>query len=361
MKEKGIEYAIHGYRHIDYQQLSGQEQIEDFKKAIRIFNEHQVSFSGFRAPFLRFNSDTSRVLSSLDFLYDNSFSIYWDVLENTGFSESAWRDYLKVLKFYGARSSRQYLSLPRYIGQSRVIELPVSLPDDETLVEKLGVTDCARITSAWTTILEETHKRGELFTISLHPERINLCSDALIKVINRAREFQPEVWCTTLKEIARWWKEKQQFHFTIQAEGEGRYHIRANCTERATILVKNCLLSCDTYGFYRGYQVAAAREFILSSSVKPVIGLGLNTSPQAAHFLQDEGYAVDVSSHPQQFALFFNNLNSFKPEDEKRLVDLIECSEVPLVRFWRWPFQFASALTVTGDIDSITLLDFAFF
>ncbi len=41
------------------------------------------------------------------------------------------------------------------------------------------------------------------------------------------------------------------------------------------------------------------------------------------------------------------------------LVRIIEASVGPLVRYWRWPGGAKSAMCVTGDLDALTLLDYA--
>jgi len=41
------------------------------------------------------------------------------------------------------------------------------------------------------------------------------------------------------------------------------------------------------------------------------------------------------------------------------LIETIEASPGPLVRYWRWPDGAKSALAVTGDMDALTLLDYA--
>jgi dihydroxyacid dehydratase/phosphogluconate dehydratase len=68
---------------------------------------------------------------------------------------------------------------------------------------------------------------------------------------------------------------------------------------------------------------------------------------------------IELSEQGEKYPLYLNTLDHFKPEDERRLISLIETANEPLIRFWRWPNQYRSTLTITGDIDSITLFDFA--
>jgi len=356
---KGLEFAVNGYVHIDYRNWRGKDQVEHYKKAIETFGNCRVPYTGFRAPYLRSNLDTPSALSSLGFQYDSSRSIYWNVLEEGGFSQTAWFEYLRVLDYYRSENSLDYLSLPRLYHAQQLVEIPVSLPDDEAMVERLGIKDTAGISRVWNAILQETYKRGELFTLSLHPERIKLCAGALKTLIDQAQRAPLKVWIATLREITDWWKEKENFRFDIQYLGRNRYRFQAICSNQASVLSRNCQVFCSSTPWSEDYRVLEAHNFILESPRMPVIGLGLNTSPAAVHFLQSEGYPFEISSESDKYGLYFEDLNVFQPSDERRLVDSIHFSNAPLIRFWRWPYQYRSALSITGDIDSITLFDFA--
>jgi hypothetical protein len=67
---------------------------------------------------------------------------------------------------------------------------------------------------------------------------------------------------------------------------------------------------------------------------------------------------VEQSNHPEDYGFYLNDLTQFTEADEKPLLERIEQSNAPLLRYWRWPHQARSALSITGDIDSITLIDF---
>jgi peptidoglycan/xylan/chitin deacetylase (PgdA/CDA1 family) len=357
--QKGLEFAIHGYSHIDYRQLSVKEQIEDYRKAIEVFNSCHVAFTGFRAPYLRYNNDTLYALNSLQFPFDSSHSLYWNVMGKSRCAGNNWQEYSNELGYYHSKNALEYLSLPVYSAdRPYLVEIPVSLPDDESLVERLSITDDAGITRAWNAILEESHNRGELFTLQLHPERIGICGTAMSTVVRQARDLRPSVWITTLKEIAAWWKEKDCFQLDIQPGTAGRYHVKAVSSDRATLLVKNCRVSCETAEWARNYRSLRASEFTLESAGPPVIGIGFNVSPRAVRFLQSEGYPVEASNQADKYGIYLNNLSDFSEADKKPLIETIERSGSPLIRFWRWPNGSKSALTITGDIDSITLWDF---
>ncbi len=353
---QGIEFDIHGYFHIAYGVLTEEEQIEHFKKAIENFNRCQIPYTGFRGPLLHTNSQTPKVLSHLGFPYDCSWSFYWDVMNRDEFSEEMWRERDKVLALYDCRYSRECTVLPRAING--IIEIPISLPDDEILVERLGVNSERKISEVWQMILQKSYESGELFTLQLHPERITLCEEGLVAVLRKARQVKPQVWVATLREIAEWWQEKNEFAFQIKAQDECRYQIKAVCSDRATVLSRNCQVNVPADKWYDGYQVITAKDFILESPIRPIIGISSNASPAAVGFLKSEGYIMEESDNPDNYAVYLDNLEQFQEADEKSLSRKIEETNAPLLRYWRWPDKARSALSVTGDIDSITLIDF---
>ena len=124
LSHQGIEFAVHGYVHIDYKLLPLEEQVKHYKKAIETFEYCQIPFTGFRAPFLRVNGTTPEVLGNLGFRYDSSHIIHWDAVDLTKCSTYARRNHDQLLKFYQPRKAQEYLALPRSVNS--FIEIPVS-------------------------------------------------------------------------------------------------------------------------------------------------------------------------------------------------------------------------------------------
>jgi len=356
LSSQGVEFAVHGYIHIDYGVLPLQEQVRHFKKAIHSFESCHVPFTGFRAPFLRINNETVEALGNLSFAYDSSCAINWDVLDKIELTSQGWSAYNSLLDFNTPKESQKYLSLPKFVDG--LVEIPVSFPDDEGMVDRLGISNGEVISEIWRSILKKTYDRGELFNISLHPERIPICENALTDTLRRAKQLSPAVWTATLREIAEWWRQRDTFTFEISHETNDRYSVKANCSENATILLKNCKVNTPVAEWANGYQSISARDFILESPRCPVIGVSLDTSPDAVSFLKSEGFIVERSEQPDNYPIYLSDLARFEEADEKPLSERIEQTDAPLLRYWRWPEKARSALSVTGDIDSITLIDF---
>lgn len=353
----GVEFAIHGYIHTDYGMLSYQEQKKHFNKAIETFNKCEIPFTGFRAPFLRTNDNTFRVINDLGFKYDSSITVHWDVIDdNDGFTREARREYQRVLDYYNTHQARSYLVLPRIIDN--FVEIPVSMPDDEIIMERLGVTDEDKMSSIWNDIVKKSYQSGEIFTIQLHPERISHYEKTLIGIIRDLKQYNPPIWLATLREVTEWWKERNNFQFRIEDEGHGKYRVKADCSERATILVKNAGVNVPVKEWFDGYQSVESRDFVIESTKKPVIGVKPDSSPRAIQLLRNEGYIVESGEQPDNYSVYLEGLAEFDKAEEKALSQKIEQTDAPLVRYWRWPNQARSAVSVTGDIDAITINDF---
>jgi peptidoglycan/xylan/chitin deacetylase (PgdA/CDA1 family) len=357
LAQRGVELAVHGYVHIDYRSLSADEQSMHVKKAIGVFDDHEIPFTGFRAPYLRRNAATLEVLGNLGLLYDSSRVVSWKSVRREEFTTKAWRDYTDLLDYYSTEDADGCLVLPN--SQNGVIVIPVSIPDDEALVGRLGVREWQEIAQIWKEIFRKTYANSELFTVQLHHERVPYCEDALRALLQEARSQAPLVWIATLGEIANWWKERESFTLEVSPDGENRWRVKATCPDRATVLIRNCVIDGPSAEWTDGYRSTAAREFVVESSTRPCVGLAPNSSEMAIRFFESEGYLVEVSDRAQEYSVYFDNLAHFAPADERTLSQKVEGADGCLVRIWRWPDGAKSALAITGDIDSMTLIDFA--
>jgi len=356
LRQYGVEFAIHGYIHTDYGMLNYQEQKKHYNKAIKTFNRYEIPFTGFRAPFLRTNGNTFRAINDLGFKYDSSSSVHWNVINGDEFTREARREYQRVLDYYNSQQAQNNLVLPRIIND--FVEIPVSMPDDEIIMERLGITDEEKMSSIWSDIVKKSYTSGELFTIQLHPERISYYEKPLANIIKGLKKYDPPVWLATLREITEWWQERNKFQFQIESDGDGKYKIKADYSERATILVKNAGVNVPVKEWFGGYQTVNNRNFVLESVRRPVIGVKPDSSPEAVQLLRNEGYIVELGERSGDYAIYLDDLEHFGTVNEKALSNKIEQSDAPLIRYWRWPNQARSAVSVTGDIDAITINDF---
>ena len=71
-----------------------------------------------------------------------------------------------------------------------------------------------------------------------------------------------------------------------------------------------------------------------------------------------EGHIVERSVDRGAYGIYLESVDVSDEAGKKTVIDQIENSSAPLVRLWRWPNGARSCLVVSGDIDSITLVDF---
>ena len=196
-----IEFAIHGYSHTDHSKLSASEQCEAIKKAVEIFEKFGIKPYGFRGPYLQVNGDTLDALKESGLFYDSSQTIHWNVVPKQ-YIEKRLHSYTLALRLYEPGDAESSF-LPYLI--KGIINIPVSLPDDEMLIDRLNIRNQHLLGKIWLKILNETSAKGGVFVLQLHPERISFTSDALKLLIEEANDMN--VWIASLKELAIHWLE----------------------------------------------------------------------------------------------------------------------------------------------------------
>lgn len=350
---QGIEFAIHGYTHVDYARLSPAIQQEHLHRARRVFQRAGLPAAGFRSPYLQFNDSLHQALEAAGFAYVSNQPVIWNGLNLDAFPTPARERYQRAIAFYRPLRGEEQPALPRLRGS--LVEIPVSLPDDEMLIDRLNGS-AQTAAQAWQHILTETHRRGELFTLQLHPERIDPCTDALAAVLTQARALSPPVWCARLGEIAAWWRARAQATVRIEDTRNGRLHLQFSGPEGTTVLVRGVEVDAPSQPWAHGYRQVQAADFTVHSPVRPVIGLS-PASTALAEFLRQQDYIVEIGRREGPYAYFFDHPH-FSAEQALGVLEEIENDDQPLIRMRRWPHGARSALAVTGDIDALTLWDY---
>ena len=350
---QGIEFAVHGYLHIDHSQLSLAEQEAHFRNARRAFQENGIHFEGFRCPYLRWNEDTLTALEQTNFVYDSSSSLFWD-LPGKHTSDS----YYRVLEFYGAQSLADYLALPYFDEAHNLVRIPYCLPDDESLIERLNWDSAAEMNQIWPTMFHQLHQQGELFTLGLHPERIQDCSDALTATLQEAQAIAPTVWPARLSEIATWWKARHETVVEVITPQNDQLQLTINGPAGVTLLLRSLEVKTETKPWFDGYHQASEFPCIIQTNTRPFIGLSPDSAPALRSFLKQQGYIIEVTSTPDNYSLYLD-YKSFSQYAERSLIAKIETANFPLARLGRWPNGTRSAFNVTGDIDAITFWDYS--
>lgn len=196
---EAVEWGIHGYVHSDHAAMPPDKQRREIRRAIQTFDACGVPFVGFRSPYLKHNADTYQALGeSGRMLFDSSACVFWENAYASAASAGRHAEWTRA--FYAPRLWAPGASLPRREGL--VLELPVSLPDDDTLLDRDRLS-AAAIADIWIRMLEVCHRENEIFVLQLHPERFPEVRDALEALVARARRMSPPVWIAPLSEAAR--------------------------------------------------------------------------------------------------------------------------------------------------------------
>jgi hypothetical protein len=237
--------------------------------------------------------------------------------------------------------------------QHGLVDIPVAVPDDEILLDRLRFAEPA-LSAEWLHILELTYRRGELFTVQLHPERIPELGPALDATLAEARGRRPAVWIARLDEIADWWLRRSHFSLVVTRAGAGRCHVRLDADADATLLVRG--LAVPRSPWYGADSRCESRQFEVEADRLPIVSISRRSPAEVAVFVAEEGYATQISDDGEGSGAHVDV--STPTWSEAAVLDSIAAAPGPLVRVWRWPDGARSALAVSGDIDALTLRDF---
>ena len=355
LQEAGAEIAVHGYHHINLGDLSASDASCQLLRAVRSFERYGIEARGFRYPYLGYKDEFLAALPDGLFDYSSNQTIYWGV-DKEEYGHQHKNILFNTLDvFYNAKDSSQKLCLPWM--RSNMVEIPVCVPDDIQLYDGLRL-DSSGIANAWAQILQQTYLRGEIFTLIFHTELADCCDSPFGELIRRARQYRPGVWIARLREISDWWREKANFKVEITPVATGlRLHF--TCTPHATILARGL----DSIGampvWYKAYHRLQSNVLEVSTNSRPFVGLGPNAPERTVSFLREQGYILDTGETARSCGIYLDNAVLMKQADEVELTNFIESSPAPLVRFWPWPDGAKSALSFTGDLDALSLMDYA--
>jgi peptidoglycan/xylan/chitin deacetylase (PgdA/CDA1 family) len=351
LHERGVELAIHGLVHNDYAVMGADSQRRYIREAISIFHDADIPFSGFRGPYLRSNDETDVVLREEGFLYGCSRAVIFPVIDIDLKGRSTGSAFGRAVNLYTPSDARRVAVRPREMAG--LVDVPVALPDDEILIDRFGL-DASEQAAVWLAILRRTYEAGELFTLQLHPERIGMAADALRAVLSEARSRDPKIWIARVHDIATWWKRRLGFRLNVSQVGPLTYRVELEADDDASIRLRDVGQGRTRE---RCERPVAGRHLILESTVKPVVGISARTPETLRTFLAEEGFPFEVTECRSAYGAYLDIPS--RVWDEADVLSAIDNEPGPLVRIGRWPNGAQSALAVTGDIDSITLGDFA--
>ncbi len=370
LQDVGAEIAVHGYDHTDLGVYPPTQASTQLMRTAQVFARHGIEVHGFRCPYLSCSDDLLNALPEGVFGYSSNAAIWWDVVSPID-ADNQTKGFETLQRLYKPRLAYDTVCTPWM--RSNLVEIPVSLPDDLQLHDGLHL-DPEGMAQAWSQILHRTHRRGELFVLEFHPELARYSLQAIVMVLREATCLQPPVWITRLRDINNWWREKSSFAVALSHTPTG-LRISFNCSERATILVKG-LGSCgsdnaqcpEPFGFAQdrpvegwdgAYYQLKAKTLQVASEPRPFVGLPADAPRSTSSFLLEQGYILDTGETATRCAAYIDAATLAGLTSQVELIKTIEASPGPLVRYWRWPDGAKSALCITGDVDALSLLDYA--
>lgn len=363
--ESGAEIGVHGYVHNDYRLLSKNAQFEQTKEATEVFQQSHIAFGGFRNPYLGWTEDSVEVFNTLGFTYDSNEAVLHEIINPDTLPAHLADGYRKSLTLFQAILCSTYTLRPHFEGT--FLRIPTSIPDDEMLFDRLRMTDPREVGRIWSRIMQRVYDLGGVYVLNLHPERAVLCQKAIRLLLSTAERQALPVWIAALRDMAAWWKERSQFRLHITPLGANRWQFTADCTPRATILTRHLTVEDQaSEAWYGDDQRVRSDSFTVTASHCPCIGVSAQTSREVSDFLHEQGYpTMEMTAEAAaDFGVFVDMPGGFETKRAGRvrqcseLVERIEASATPLVRFGCWPDGQRAALAITGDIDSVTIQDF---
>ena len=347
--EMGVEFAVHGLYHNDHASAAAETQLSDTRRAVDLFASCGLHPQGFRAPYLRANAGTSRAVKAAGLRYQSDDSVVFDIAAMGAFDLDG-DAYLRALEMYGALDAASTGCRPSLADG--LVRIPVCLPDDEMLVDRLHL-DAEQCADIWMRLLDSTHQRRDLFTMQVHPERLSAAAEAIRAVLDRAAHQAEGVWAAQLGSVADWWIARSRSRLVAMPCPDGHVAVTVDGDARARLEI------VSGGGLPRSRD--GARRVVLPARPFPGVGVAPGAPPKLHAFLRDEGYLVTTDLPPRECAIHLGDGTAAarRAVDEPLVLRRsVEAATAPVVALARWPQGYRSALAVTGDVDALTIGDF---
>lgn len=209
LAELPLDLLSHGYTHIDHAKISSEEQHALIARSRSILSAAGFKIDGFRAPYLRWNETLLDVVFKNGFSFDSSVVRWSPAASGLELSDAQQITYDRAYRFYAPYLGHPENGALPYFLANGLLEIPVTVPDDEILIDRLGVTG-SQLSETLLAIWEDTHKSGGLFNLQLHPERTIEMAGPLEVLLKKTRAPSSLVWVATLREINQWWRERRK-------------------------------------------------------------------------------------------------------------------------------------------------------
>lgn len=364
VQRTGAEVGIHGYVHNDYRELPKDEQVTQISEAMALFRRQRVKFEGFRNPYLGWNEDSLAAFRELGFVYDSNEAVIHDVIDPATLPPALADSFRRSLDLFQAIPSTEYNLRPH--TEDGLLRIPTSIPDDEMLFDRLRLPS-DQLGELWSEVMRRVYAAGGVYVLNLHPERGALAREALARLLATASGQPLPVWVARLRDIGAWWRERAAASIEVATAGVGRWLVSVAGSQRASLIVRNGAVSdADVTEWPDGDRLVSGQRCVVASAVFPGVAVSPRTPACVEELLREQGYPVvrAVASEAADYAVYVDRPEGLgqtrceRQEAASALVHDIERGETPLARIGLWPNGKRAAISITGDVDSVTIQDF---
>jgi peptidoglycan/xylan/chitin deacetylase (PgdA/CDA1 family) len=197
-----FEIAAHGFHHDDFSSLDSTALREDLERVRKTFNEYGINPVGYRAPYLRSRSELPQMLSETGFEYNSS---------DTAVFESPSSENKALFEQIGEIARSVYDTKMHEVGfenldqRNGIVNFPVTLPDDEMLVDRFGIREEKRLESILEDAIHASLKYNSFVILQIHPERYPMLRDAVLSISKRLM-LEGKYSFITLRELSKRFK-----------------------------------------------------------------------------------------------------------------------------------------------------------
>lgn len=356
LQSLGAEICVHSYHHIDLRTCALNTAVDELAAALKAFERHGIHSSGFRCPYLSWSPELIAALPPQWFEYSSNEAVTLAPFL-PAVSDQDSGVFNTINQFYAPVSGDTIKSIPYQL--ENLIEIPLFVPDDLQLQDGLKFSQ-EQIAQFWVETLQRTHRSGELFTLLTHPELADRFAPAIETLLQSLADLTPRVWLARLCDISAWWREKSAFSAQFSSNPQGSLTISFQASPRAAILIRG-ISTPHSHPWYGPDHLLEAHSLTLPATIekRPWLGVHPDFPPHALRWLHGRGFITELSHDPNAHVYYLSPRTVVSALELESIAADIEDSCSTLIRFGLWPDQAKSAFAVTGDLDALSLMDYA--
>ncbi len=300
----------------------------------------------------------------LGFVYDSNEAVVHDVIDPAKLPPALADSYRRSLELFQAIPYTEYNLRPH--TENGLLRIPTSIPDDEMLFDRLRLP-VDQIGELWSEVLRGVYAAGGVYVLNLHPERGTLARNALDQLLVTASAQPLPVWIARLRDIAGWWRERAATTIEVTSAGLGRWRVTLRGSRRAALLVRNSVArDASAVAWPDGDWLISGQRCIVEAAVFPGVAISPRTPASVEETLREQGYPVmrAAAERASDYGVYVDRPQGLgrtrheRQEAASLLIREIERGDAPLARIGQWPEGKRAALSITGDVDSVTIQDF---